>query len=60
MAFHENLSSGGRIVPCRQPDITKLIVDFRNFENASINATFITVYFHFAKIMVNKMGMPKI
>ena len=59
MTFHENPSSGGQTVPCRQTGITKLIVDFRNFGNTSINATFITVYFPFAKFVANKMGMPK-
>jgi hypothetical protein len=39
--------------------MTKLIVNYRNFENASINATFITVCFPFEKFMANKMGMPK-
>jgi hypothetical protein len=36
--FHENLSSGGRIVTCgrtdRQTDMTKLIIAFRNFAHA--------------------------
>ena len=36
--FHENPSSENRVVPCgqtdRRTDMTKLIVDFRNFENA--------------------------
>jgi hypothetical protein len=32
--FHENPSSGSRVVPCRQTDMTKLIVVFRNFANA--------------------------
>ena len=32
--FHENPSSGSRVVPCGRTDITKLIVDFRNFANA--------------------------
>ena len=42
--FSENLSSGSRVVPCgRQdgrPDMAKLIVAFRNFENAPNNSTF--------------------
>ena len=37
--FHENLSSGSRAVPCGQTDMTKLIVAFRNFLNASKKAT---------------------
>jgi hypothetical protein len=32
--FHENPSSGRRVVPCEQTDMTKLIVAFRNFANA--------------------------
>jgi len=36
--FHENPSSGSRVVPCGQTDgrtdMTKLIVAFRDFENA--------------------------
>ena len=36
--FHENLSSGSRVVPCgrtdRQTYMTKLIVAFRSFANS--------------------------
>jgi len=32
--FHENPSSGCRVVPCGGADMTKLIVAFRNFANA--------------------------
>jgi hypothetical protein len=35
LKFHENPSSGIRIVPCGQADMTKLIVAFRIFSNAS-------------------------
>jgi hypothetical protein len=35
--FHENPFNGRRIAPCGQTDMTKLIVVFRNFENASKN-----------------------
>ena len=39
--FHENLSSGSRVVPCGQTDrrtaMTKLIFPFRNFANAPNN-----------------------
>jgi len=39
--FHENPSSGNRVVPCERTDgrtdMTKLIVAFRNSENASKN-----------------------
>jgi len=39
--FHENPSSGSRVVPCgrtgRQTDVTKLIVAFRTFANALKN-----------------------
>jgi len=32
--FHENLSSGSRVVPCGWAYMTKLMVVFRNFVNA--------------------------
>ena len=32
--FYENPSSGSRVVPCGQTDMTKPIVAFRNFVNA--------------------------
>jgi hypothetical protein len=32
--FHKNPSSGSLVVPCGQTDMTKLIVDFRNFAKA--------------------------
>jgi hypothetical protein len=35
--FHENPSSGSRDVPRGRTDMTKLIVTFRNFANASKN-----------------------
>ena len=42
--FHQNPSSGSRVVPCRltdgQTDMTKLIVTFRNYENAPKNQVF--------------------
>jgi hypothetical protein len=31
--FHQNPSSGSRVVPCGQTDMTKLIVAFRNCAN---------------------------
>jgi len=31
--FHENLSSGSRVVPCRRMEMTKLIATFSNFAN---------------------------
>ena len=40
--FHQNPSNGGRVVPCGRTDITKLIVAFRNFKDASKSK--ITVY----------------
>jgi hypothetical protein len=40
MEFYQNLSSGSRVVPCGQTDMTKLIVAFRNFANAPKNSTF--------------------
>ena len=38
--LNENLSSGSRVVPCGRTDMAKLIVAFRNFENAPKNSTF--------------------
>jgi len=32
--YHDNPSSGSRIVPSEQTDMTKPIADFRNFANA--------------------------
>ena len=32
--FYENSSSGGRVVSCRQTDMTKLVAVFRNFAKA--------------------------
>jgi len=36
--FHENPSSGSRVVPWGRADITTLIVAFRSFANAPTNA----------------------
>ena len=42
--FHENPSSGSRVVPCgrtdRRTDMTKLVVAFRNFAKVPKNPTF--------------------
>ena len=42
--FHENPSSGSRVVPCgrtdRQADFTKIIIVIRNFANALKNLAF--------------------
>jgi hypothetical protein len=35
--FHQNPSSGSRVVPCAQTDMRKLNVAFRNFANAPKN-----------------------
>ena len=35
--FHENPSSGSRVVPCEQTNTTKLTVAFRSFANAPNN-----------------------
>jgi len=48
--FHENPSSGSRVVPCGgtdgRTDMTKLLVDFRNFANALKNQIVLSrVYF---------------
>jgi hypothetical protein len=40
--FHQNPSSGSR-VPCGQTDVTKLIVAFRSFANASKKSWLLTV-----------------
>ena len=37
--FHENPSSGDRVVPCGRTDMTKLIVAFSNFANAHKKTT---------------------
>jgi len=37
MKFHENPSSGSRVVACGQTDMTKLIVTFRDFVNVLKN-----------------------
>jgi hypothetical protein len=56
----ENLSSGGRVVPCGQTDMTKLIVAFRNFANAPTKTVitftniFIVVYMEFINIFFSK------
>ena len=36
--FYQNPSSGSRVVPCGQTDMTKLIVAFRNVANAPANS----------------------
>ena len=35
--FNQNPSSGSRVVPCGETDMTKLIVAFRNAANAPKN-----------------------
>jgi hypothetical protein len=35
--FHENTFSGNLVVPCGRTDMTRLVVAFRNFTNASKN-----------------------
>jgi len=37
ITFHENTSSGSRVVPCGQTDMTKLIVALHSFANAFKN-----------------------
>jgi hypothetical protein len=37
MKFHENPSSGSRVVPCGRTDMVKLIAAFHNFANAPKN-----------------------
>ena len=38
MKFHENPSSGSRVIPCGRTDVMKVIVAFRNFANTPKNA----------------------
>jgi hypothetical protein len=42
--FHENPSSGSRVVPCERTDMTKLIVAFRNFANAPKNVFSVSAF----------------
>jgi len=35
--FHENPSSGSKVVPCGQTDVTKLVVNFLDAANAPKN-----------------------
>jgi hypothetical protein len=54
----ENPSSGSRVVPCGQTDMTKLIFAFRNFANAptkrviTFTNIFIVVYMEFFNIFI--------
>jgi len=50
--FHENPSSGSRVVPYGRTDSRKLMDAFRNFANASKNVTDIASLF-----TVNVVGM---
>jgi hypothetical protein len=43
MKFNLNMSGGSRVVACGRTDMTKLMVAFRNFENAPKNDSFCTV-----------------
>jgi hypothetical protein len=47
--FHENPSSGSRIVPCRRKGLTKLIVAFRNAANKPNKNLNHTATFHILK-----------
>ena len=38
--FNQYPFNGSRVVPCQRTDMTKLIVDFRNFENATKKMAF--------------------
>ena len=49
--FHENLSSGSWFVPCKQTEITKLIVTLHNIANAPKTHTQ-------KRNWVEKEGMP--
>jgi hypothetical protein len=48
--FHQNPSSGSRVVPGGQTDMTKLIVAFRNFANAPKNVCMVELFQHFPSI----------
>jgi hypothetical protein len=52
--FRQNLSSGSRVVPCKETDMTKLTVAFRNFANATkknvtVTKTEAVLLFHFIR-----------
>jgi hypothetical protein len=53
--FHENPSSGSRVVPCgrtdEQTDVTELIVAIRNFANAPKSASFRNFIIRAVKIL---------
>jgi hypothetical protein len=40
ITFHENVSSGSRVVPCGETDMKNLIAGFQNFENAPKRGAF--------------------
>ena len=42
MKLYQNPSSGSRVVPCEQTDMTKLIIAFCNFANAPVYLGFWT------------------
>ena len=43
--FNQNASSGSRLIPCGQTDMTKLIVAFRNFANAPESVTHVNAHY---------------
>ena len=63
--FHENMSSGSRVVPCGQPDMTKLTVAYRNFAKASatykLNVIFASfcVIWHDITLVNLKIGLDR-
>ena len=44
--FHENPSSGSRIVPCGPTEMTKLMVVFGNFTNVPKNCSWLCVFLY--------------
>jgi hypothetical protein len=52
--FHENPSSGSRVVPCGRTDMTKLIVAFRSFANALKKPTKYAVYSEPSQFVFNQ------
>jgi hypothetical protein len=50
--FHENLSNGSRVVPCGRRNVTKLIVAFRGFANASKNLWLCCLTLYYIKLHI--------
>ena len=55
--FHQNLSSGSPVVPCGQAGVTKLIVAFRNFSNATRNVQFAHFVYISVRFLTQKVAL---